>query len=265
MDEKVRTQGQMAMGLICLGISVPMGFLAAGTILSYPDPIWFVGLLFAASFFLLFISGLFKILEVREKEKANAKTINSMLATDVPSPRLAGNSTDTGSLNTKTQLPVLAIWKFSGQEWKNFVRSERNIKLRETILLIMLTTVVIAWLIHSTEGESWIFSTIFGLAFSSLVFVTRFFLGRHTTSVRGDRDVTVRIDREKVLINDRLFYFRNDERWLEEAKVEVKNGIKMLELRYGWKTRYGNTNDSLLIPVPSGNSDVETLIGQIRQ
>jgi len=264
MDEKVRTQGQMVMGIICLAISIPMGFLAAGALLSYPDPIWFVGLLFAASFFLLFISGLLKILEVRRKEKENAETIRDMQAAHV-SQRMANDTTRNESPNTSTELPVLATWKFSSQEWKNFVGTERNLKLRESILLIVLSTVVIAWFIHSSEDESWTFSIVFGLMFSSLIFGIKFFLSRHATSVSADREVVVRIDREKVLINDKLFYFRNSERSLEEVKIEVKNGIKMLELRYGWKTRYGNTNDSLFVPIPVESSDVETLIQQIRQ
>jgi hypothetical protein len=265
MDEKVRAQGQMVMGAISVGISIPMGLLAAGTLLSYPDPIWFVGLLFAASFFLLFISGLFKILEVRKKEKGIAETIRAMRTASIASQYTPNITSTHVTPNTPTELPVLATWKFSSQEWKNFLGSERNLKLRESVLLLVLSTAVIAWLIHSGEGESWTFSIVFALMFSALIFGIKFFLSRHATSVSADREIVVRIDREKVLINDKLFYFRSDERWLEEVKIEVKKGIKMLELRYGWKTRFGSTNDSLFVPIPAGNSDVETLIQQIRQ
>ena len=252
MDEKVRTQGQMVMGVMLMGISVPLVILAFGFLASYPEALWHIGVLLIFSVVLLFASGLSKIRTARAKEKENGAILARVHAAGIN----ASSTTKESFLNPGLPNLVLVRWKFSEIEWKRFQHAQQDFKLKETILLMLLSAGVFSWALHGETGESWSFCLTFGTLFSIAFFGLKHFLSRNSILVRSNiAGISVVIDQEKVIMNDKIVYFRSEERWLEDAAIEKKKGVTMLEIRYGWKAGGTNTNDSLFVPIPDSKED----------
>ena len=267
MNEEVRSQGQMIMGVIYLAISVPIGLLSLGFLFSYPDSIWYLGIVLATSSGLMIYSGVSQLRKVKTNQLSDSSKIVQLHKMVSAQQQVMTNSQNNFERNVhENAIRDLSMqpvhWTFPMEAWKNFVRVEGIHRRRETIMLIGISTLVFAYLLKGEMVEGWTASLIIGLVSSVLIFGLRHQLKQVAFNVGKAKVVELIIDNEKVYINGKLFYFRNSERQLVRVDVITKQGLQMLEFTYSWVTRKGRTEDSLMVPIPEDKRDEAEMIVQ---
>jgi hypothetical protein len=255
MNENLRSQGQMMTGIICLSVSVLLFPLALGMLFSYPDDSWYLGIVFTISIGLLTYSGINSIRKSKRMEANNAAAILAMKDHLRTLKTPSTNATESDLITSpeiEKQNNILASWSYDLEYWKKFQKTERKLRLRNELFLLVLITGGGAWMLHDEKAEDWTFSIIFSFGFGCLFLILKAMVSRNNFDVGSSPKVNVVIDSEKLLINDKLYYFNNSDRWLENLTLIEKEGFDLLEFEYGWKTRSGKASDSLFIPVPEG-------------
>jgi hypothetical protein len=279
MDEVVKSKGLAFQTAIYFLLGLLMAPLGAGALASYPDSAWYLGLMFSISSILFLYSAFSNLrksrlkdgenrirqldMEVaafkdRELKQKNVSTEPDGFATA----KSVFQTADSSVINARSQLTtdpttsdILANWNYSADEWKAFQNANRSVVARESVVLILLITAVGGWILHDDKGEGWLFSFAFCFVFAVLFILLKNYLKKGFINVNTTAGVSVIIDREKLLLNGKLFSFRDEERTLEKAEIIDKRGIKMIEFSYGWRTRGGRTVDEIRIPVPQGKMD----------
>lgn len=269
MNEDVRTRGLIISGGIYLFLCIPLASIGIGALLSYPDQIWYLGVLFMTSTALLLYSGIRNIRQSIKKQKENTLSQSEMVSAAQPQVTSEKYSETHKKTNTENSSgsgsKILALWTFENESWTRFQHTEKSIRFKESLILIFFITAGGAWILHDDRGEDWTFSLIFCFVFAVAFVVLKHFVSKGNLSVKGNKDVQVIIDEEKVLIAGKLFYFHSEERWLENLKITDRKNQYMLEFTYTWTTRQGKTDDTLLIPIPEAKyNDAVILVNHLR-
>ena len=55
-----------------------------------------------------------------------------------------------------------------------------------------------------------------------------------------------------VLINDKLYLFADEEKWMGEIEILEEPTPKILQITYHWKTHHGESSDNIHVPIPKG-------------
>ncbi|HYG02700.1 MAG TPA: hypothetical protein VD927_09655 [Chryseosolibacter sp.] len=267
MNEEVRSQGQIIMAVIYLGLSIPIGLLSLGFLFSYPDEIWYLGILLATSSGLLIYSGAFQIRKVRSNQQTDAlKIVELHKKVSVHRHEVAnaagskpGTNLSSETIRDLSEQPIR--WVINADTWKSFIRIEGRYRTNETIMLILVGTLIFTYVLHGEMIDRWIASFVVAFISSALLFGLRLKLKQATLNGASSAPVELIIDDEKACINGKLFYFRNDERRLHRVNLVTKQGMTMLEFTYSWMTRKGRTEDSLLLPIPDDKKeDAEVIL-----
>jgi hypothetical protein len=283
MDEVIKSKGLAFQTAIYFFLGLMMAPLAVGALASYPDQVWYLGLMFLISSILFFYSAFTNLRKSKLKERGNrlrqldmevaAFKERELRQRDVATPHTqftvqrssegqAGLSITTPDETAST---ILANWNYSPEEWKAFLAADRKVVTTESIFLVLLITVVGGWILHDDEGEAWVFSLSFSFVFATLFILLKNRLKNGFINVNTRGGVNVIIDRDKLLLNGKLFSFRDEDRSLDKVEIIEKKGIKMIEFTYGWSTRGGRTTDEVRIPVPAGKmEEAEELVPRVR-
>lgn len=268
MNEEVRSQGQTVMGVIYLAISVPIGLLSLGFLFSYPDSIWYLGILLGTSSGLMIYSGVSQLRKVKANQLSDSSKIVDLhkkisVHQEVATPAHNDSIERDVEVDAIRDLSIQPVhWTFPIEAWKNFVRVEGKHRKRETIMLIGISTLVFAYVLKGEMVEGWTGSLIIAFVSSALLFGLRHQLKQAAFNVGKAKMVELIIDNEKVYINGKLFYFRNSERQLVRVDIITKQGLQMLEFTYSWVTRKGRTEDTLMVPIPGDKRDEAEMIVQ---
>lgn len=256
MNEEIRSAGQTIQAILCIGISIPMLILGVGFTAGYPSELWWLGPLLLISGALLIHSGVTILRKIRRDENVNIDKVMRMQQTASLSVATARTNPHQQPATEELSDPhetVLAKWNFTADEWARFAGKEKEGRVKETVLLIVLSTFVFGWVIHGLDENTWTFSLTFGFCFAAFFFGVKFLLSQRSIAVSPNVPVEVLIDYEKISINGKLFYFVKDERSLKNVEVIEKNQIKILRIAYQWRTSKGAAaEDDVMVPVPRG-------------
>lgn len=163
------------------------------------------------------------------------------------------------------QNKLLAHWRFTSEEWDNFVTLERRNKKEDNfyfgIGIIILGT---AGLMLLRSTGFWM-GILFSLPLAILIPWLRMkFSYRHLK--KGVQNPELKIFYDFLLINRHKVELRNVRKGIKSMKIlNTNSGIKLLEFNVQWVTAKGPTNDEIRIPIPKNNEkEAEEIITNLR-
>lgn len=267
MDQKTISAGGILSGVLVIFCGVLVSPVAIGMVASYPDGIWWLGLVLVISCGLMIYGGIQAIRKAKvqefqaaEEEQRIKAEIAQLKANSAPTQTIE-NAEKRPSISGSPYSEVFAHWIFSSQEWKKFLLLEKKRRksstLIEGILIVALGTPFLMWVRASTFGTAFIICLIIALIISFLRYqLTMNSLG----SALDVNEVT--ITDQTVMINNKLNPYRSENFWLD--KIQILDGDPdVLEFTYAWHTRKkAKTFDELRIPIPNGKKEEAQILIQ---
>ncbi len=207
---------------------------------SYPDKIWWIGLLLTFSGIVVGISAIKNYITAKKEKKISDAQMEII------------------SLKTKTavgvegRVEILANWLYSVSEWKAFMKWERKERgsttLMETILIIVPGTFAIRVLKAGDWGTALAISLFIGVLYG----VIKYIITLSSLHLGENKMPEVIITKEAVIVNGHLNRFRGNNLWLGKVAVNDAGSFNILEITYCWNTRKGQSFDEIRVPIPKG-------------
>jgi len=253
MDQKAIATGGMVTGSLVIFCGVMVSPVAIGMLLSFPHPIWWLGLVMVGSCGLMIYGGIQSIRKAKKQEwqaKEELERLQSEVAgiksTGVPVQKTVVEATQVNS-------EVLAYWMFTAEEWKQFLALEKKRRKSSTsyeaAAIVILGTI---GLMSMRDASLWM-ALLVSIVIAAIVSWLRWVLTMNSFgNVLPKNEVT--ITDQSILINDKLNPYRSENYWLD--KIQILDGDPdVLEITYAWNTRKGNTFDEMRVPIPKGKRD----------
>lgn len=260
MDQKFTSGGTMLSGLLMLGCAFIILPLGLGCLLSYPDQIWWLGLLFLASAAGLILNGITNIKLSKRLAKDAEEDLNIISGKRQYSPTKANVSTyvnnndQTQSIQPAIQQEVndtivLVKWNYTVEEWQKFLKWEmKERRLSSTIEAALI--VLIGGVLGYNEG-GWVMLVI------SIVVAIIYWLGKYYLSLASigqpkNKQCEVVITQYALIINGKHNAFNSQMYCKGKVSIKEEPSPKILEIVYHWQTRKGISQEELRVPIPEG-------------
>jgi MFS family permease len=232
MDQNFKAAGQKITSVLLGFCAFITGGLSLGFLFSYPDPIWWLGLLLLGSAALL-IAGIVGSSRRRKKE---TKADQQLLAT----------------LKQPDKATVLADWLYSSGEWNSFLKWERKERGSNTVIEGLAIVLFGGALLHFTKNAGWPLALSISAVVGALYAVIKYNLAMSSIKAEKSKPQEVIIMAEAVLINGKLNRFYGDNLWLGGVEIKDAGELNVMEITFCWNTRGGKTFDEIRFPVPKG-------------
>jgi hypothetical protein len=270
MDQKITSVGTMMTGIIlffCAFIITPLGL---GMLFSYPDQIWWLGLLMLAAAVVIVRSGISNVRMANRLSKAadnDLAVIQKQLHKKVaPAQRITSTAPQTATVpqsqegaqakeetvETDTSPIILAHWKYTAAEWQKFIAWETTERKTSTTIVSLLI------LVFGGLTVIWMKKAGFVLAFALSGFIAviywvgRYFISKFSIGEAGNRQNEVAITQDAIVINGKYNAFISEMYRLKDIKIRDEEPLQVLEIEYSWSTRRGESFDEIRVPIPAG-------------
>jgi hypothetical protein len=241
MDQNIRSKGALLSSIILSGSAIMAFGLGLSMAASYPDKIWWVGLLLLVCGLLLSYSAVSIYRSAKREKKISDEQIAVI------------NDVKRGKPSDTTKIQILANWLYTISEWKQFMKWEKRKNRSNTIIEAIVLTIVIALGMHYWKEMEWegaiIISIIFGLIYGFIKYLV------NLASIRLDENKMpeVLITNEAVIVNGHMNRFYGNNLWLGKVTVSDAGSFNVLEITYCWYTRSGQSFDEIRVPIPKGS------------
>jgi hypothetical protein len=160
---------------------------------------------------------------------------------------------------------AIVSWKYSTQEWDQFVAIEKKNKLEDNVYVgIGILILGTAGLMFFRKTSIWM-ALLFAVPLSILLPALRMLLG-YPHLKKGVQNPNVAIFKKYLLINGKKIETQEKGRSLKSVKILApKKGVTLLEFDIWWGTSKGKTGDQFRIPIPKNQEDkAERIIELLR-
>ena len=174
MDQKIRTSGALFTSLL-LGFCAIISFiLGIGMASSYPDGIWWAGLLLILCGILAGYGSVSSYRSSRKEKKISDEQMSII--------RQQRKTLDQG----EQKFEVLATWAYSISDWKEFMKWEQKERssgtTMETAIIVGLGTLAI----HFLKGEDWITAFIISIVIGIVYGIVKYII--NMSSIKLDEN-----------------------------------------------------------------------------
>ena len=233
--------------------------VAIGMMASYPNQIWWLGLVLVVSCGLMIYGGIQSIRksqnatrQAAEEEQRINEEVAQLNALDKTQNESIERKAE-AAISDSTYHEVIAHWTFTPQEWKKFLILEKQRRKSSTLiegsLIVVLGTPFLMWVRLATLGTAFIISVVIAIVISFFRYLlTMSSLG----SILPVNEVA--ITDQTVMINGKLNPYRSENFWLDKIRI-LDGDPDVLEITYAWNTRKGKTFDELRVPIPPGKKE----------
>jgi uncharacterized membrane protein HdeD (DUF308 family) len=241
MDQKLCFKGARYSSIILSFFSIITLGLGISMVSSYPNEIWWVGLLLLLSGILCGYSAISTYQSAKKEKMLSDEQMAEM------------NVAKRSIPSDKFKVQILANWLYSVSEWKEFMkwekRKSRSLTFRDAIILMVLGILGV----HFLKGADWTISIIIGFALGIIYGVIKYFLALSSIQQDDNKMPEVIITNEAVIVNGRMNRFYGNNLWLGKVAINEAGSFNVLEITYCWYTRGGETFDELRVPIPKGS------------
>ncbi len=164
-------------------------------------------------------------------------------------------------MSKEVDFQLIAEWKYSKEEWDNFVTIEKSNKKEDNIYfgfaIFILSTLALKFLRDTTFTTALLFSFPFAIG---LPFLRMRFSYPHLK--KGIQNPYVKIFDTKLIINGKEIELTSKRKRVKSlAIIDSENNRKLLEFDVQWLTAKGPTNDEFRILIPENKlNEAEFLV-----
>lgn len=250
MDQKRRPAGSILTGVLLLVVALVILPMGISLLKAYPAKEW------AAGIMLLLIDGLLVFAAIKvfgNAYRPRQENAGELLRMKPGTTEARGLFSEGIPPVSNEQLPVVLVnWSPTMEEWKQFVKWETRERKMNNVLAGIGLAIGSTLLIHLLRQSSWAISMLVGggvaLIYSLISYqITAAAIGK---PMSGHNEIV--ISTCSVLINNRLTFFVNTERWASQCQIVEEMDPKVLKIIYHWYNRNGTATDEIHIPIPKG-------------
>lgn len=241
MDQNIRTAGNKVTVAILAFCFFPCFILGVGILTSYPDEIWWAGLLLILCAVLIGVSAV-SMYRAMKNERAMADKQMELVSRAKASSEIL-----------QADAHILASWVYKLSEWNEFMKWETQKRRRDTILEAVLLTIACVILIRFAKNEDWTVALTLSIAFGIFYGLMKYFLMMQSIKLNRQKQPEVIITTEAIVVNGRMNRFYGNNLWLGKVEVKEVEAFNILEVTYCWGTRRGKSFDEIRVPIPKGS------------
>lgn len=258
MDQKVQSKGSEAAGVVLIAVGIMVLPVAIGMLFAFPDWIWSIGLLLLICGYVIIAGGWKNIKQAKKDLRKAQEDVAHMMNENGPvmeidtSGRLMKKSPVAEGEITERGLGLFLVWHYSLEEWKRFVRWEKEDRKLSSIVTGLLVALIGAVFVKLQRDATWGMAFLVAVLLGSVYALILYFVG--ISSIRGAfrKQPEVRITKEAVLINGVLNIFSDRKKWVYSINILEKPDPMVLEIVYKFETNRGSSQDELHFPIPKG-------------
>jgi hypothetical protein len=241
MDQKIRSNGALFTSLLLGFCSIISFILGIGMTASYPDKIWWAGLLLILCGILVGYGCISGYRSARKEKQISDEQMSIIMQ--------HGKVTD----QNENKFEVLTTWAYSISEWKEFMKWEKKERSSgtsmETAIIVGLGTLAI----HFLKGEDWITAFAISIVMGLIYGVVKYIITMSSIKLDENKLPEVIITNQSVIVNGRMNRFYGNNLWLGKVEIKETKAFNILEITYCWSTRRGETFDEIRVPIPKGS------------
>ncbi|MBC7849433.1 MAG: hypothetical protein H7Y31_06840 [Chitinophagaceae bacterium] len=248
MDQKHIENGGVFTGAMLCFIGLMLLPVAVGMIWSYPDKIWLLGLVSLLSSLVLLVSGVRGLRSSSKKLQTLTKELEAIKNDAITNAQKVDNPID----GQHSDSVVLASWNYTAEEWQKFMSWQVNERkwshITTSIVLALLSILLLRFGRESSWGLALIIGGVFAICFGFL----SYYLSISSVGRTRGKINQVYITANTVVLNDKMNPIADSNRWVGELKIIEEAEPKVLSITSYWKTRKGNSNEEIFVPIPKG-------------
>ena len=241
MDQNIRSKGALFSSLILSGSAIIAFVLGLSMASSYPDEIWWIGLMLILCGLLVFFIAVNIYRSARKQKKVSAE---QMAVIDEVK---RGKSLDT------FKIQILANWLYTVAEWKEFMKWEKRKNRSNTVIEAIILIIIAALGMHYWKEVEWGTAVIVSIVFGIIYSVIKYLLNLASIHLDENKMPEVIISNEAVIVNGHMNRFYGNNVWLGKVTVNDAGSFNVLEITYCWHTRSGQSFDEIRVPIPKGS------------
>ena len=215
--------------------------LGSPMLLSYPDEIWWIGLVLVSSAILVTVTAI-RIYYVAQKEN---KFLNQQLSS------LNARVSTEEINNAKVQ--ILVSWVYSTSEWNEFLKWEKKMISSNTLAEVALVMVLTAFGIRYLAKTEWVVAVGISFVFGVVYSLIKYLVNRYSVQVEENKMPEIIITNEAVIVNGHVNRFYGNNLWLGKVTVNDAGKFNVLEITYCWNIRKGKAFNEIRVPIPKGS------------
>ena len=239
MDQKIRTGGWFLTASLLILCAFIFLIIGIGMLASYPDRVWWMGLLLTLCGIIVGASSIRKYRSAKSEQRFLEEQIKII------------DSKIIGRIDNKVE--VLVSWFYSVSEWKTFMRWERKKRssgtLTEAAIIIVLGTLAVRYL----KGSNWYTALAISVFIGLLYGILKYIIALSSIKPYDNKMPEVIVTNEAVIVNGHLNRFYGNNLWLGKVTVNDAGSFNVLEITYCWFTRSGQSFDEIRVPIPKGS------------
>jgi hypothetical protein len=241
MDQKIRTNGALATSFLLAFCAIISLILGIGMAASYPDEIWWAGLLLTLCGILVGYGSISSYRSSKKERKISDEQMSII--------KRRARTSEQG----ESKFEVLTTWAYSISEWKAFMKWEQKERssgtLMEAAILVGLGTLAI----HFLKGEDWITAFTISIVVGLIYGIVKYIITMSSIKLDEKKLPEVIITNQSVIVNGHMNRFYGNNLWLGKVDIKETKAFNILEITYCWYTRRGETFDEIRIPIPKGS------------
>jgi len=242
MDQKIRTTGGFLTAALlgfCTFIFITLGI---GMVASYPDEIWWVGVVLLLCAIVVGYSSISNYRSSKKEKQISDEQMQTIKQKIKP--------VETSDI---IKLEVLATWAYSQTEWKAFMKWEKGERssgtIMETAALVALGTLAIRFLRNSDWITAFVISIVIGIIYG----IVKYMITMSSIKLDETKMPEVIITNQSVIVNGHMNRFYGNNLWLGKVSIKEEKAFNILEFSYCWNTRRGESFDEIQVPIPKGS------------
>lgn len=252
MDQRHTHTGTLFVSVMLLVVGLILLPVVVGMLLSYPSPVFYIGLLLAAGTFLIVRGGVQGIGKARRNSKT-AAALHSRMQQQAAQ-QAAGDQEVPAALPDFNEHQVLAQWQIPAAEWAVFYAGEQrrrldSIKVESLLIIVLGTFMIIAY-----RNGSWQMGLLVASLLAAVWAGGKYFLHLRPLK-RKAGTVHLILTPSTVYINGQPNVFYDNVKQPAKFRLLEEQQPAVLEITYMWPVRRGTTFEELRVPVPAGREE----------
>lgn len=241
MDQKIKTTGGFLTSLILAFCTIISLILGIAMVISYPDEIWWVGLLLLLCAILVGYSAVSSYRSSKMEKRISDEQMGSI--------QQKVKQVD----NANGKFEVLATWAYSQAEWKTFMKWEKQERSSDTWMEAIIVVAFGTLAIHFLKGADWITAFTISIVMAIIYGVIKYMITMSSIKLDENKMPEVIITNQSVIVNGHMNRFYGNNLWLGKVSIKEIKAFNILEFTYCWTTRRGETFDEIRVPIPKGS------------
>ena len=256
MDQKSKSKGGAMAAILLVVVGVIMMPFAIVVLTSYPNEIWPLGLILVSCSGLVLFGAISTFKRSSRQSTDTYEQISQIQknaidrSTNISSAGKAPQSIETGFPVKSNQ--VLVDWVYSKEEWKRFTNWELGRRNWVNIFVSLSITIVSVFILKGFRDFPWMVALGIGGIGGFLYGFFSYWFAINSIGKAENATNAIIITTNAVLINDKLYLFADEEKWMGEIEILEEPTPKILQITYHWKTHHGESSDNIHVPIPKG-------------